>query len=189
MLFGRPPFETKDVKVTYRKIRHNNYTFPSHIQVSESSKDLIKSLLKTEPSKRLSLDKIMGHDFFCYEYPTRLPASVLIAPPSAAFIEKYVKSSEDAPKPGVSPGKVPNAKDIATFEWDLIDNDEAQIMSNRQASLQTSRRMESKEKFAKFSRGKDAISNDRENFKSTDRLYFNQGLGKDIGSSPYCSPK
>lgn len=56
MLFGRPPFETRDVKVTYRKIKTNNYTFPSHVQVSEESKDFIRQLLKSDPKKRLSLD-------------------------------------------------------------------------------------------------------------------------------------
>jgi polo-like kinase 1 len=42
MLYGRPPFETRDVKVTYRKIKSNNYTFPNHVQVSEESKDFIR---------------------------------------------------------------------------------------------------------------------------------------------------
>lgn len=116
MLFGRPPFETRDVKVTYRKIRHNNYTFPTHVTVSESSKDFIRSLLRTDPLKRLTLDKIMDHDFFSEDYPSRLPVAVLNAPPTAAFMQKYIRNPDEPPKPGVSPGKAPTAKDIATFE-------------------------------------------------------------------------
>jgi len=34
MLFGRPPFETSDVKQTYKRIRNNDYEFPSAIAVS-----------------------------------------------------------------------------------------------------------------------------------------------------------
>lgn len=188
MMFGRPPFETRDVKVTYRKIRHNNYTFPTHVQISDSGKDFVRSLLRTDPHKRLDLDKIMAHDFFAMDYPERLPLSMLAGPPSAAFCSRYEKMPDEPPKPGVSPGKAPIAKDVATFECDLVDNDEAQIMSNRLASVETHRRIESQDKFIHKVRGKETISNDRDNFKTASGLYFHQGLGKDVEGSPYCSP-
>ena len=41
MLIGRPPFETPDVKQTYKRIRENNYSFPEHVILTESAKDLI----------------------------------------------------------------------------------------------------------------------------------------------------
>lgn len=115
MLFGRPPFETKDVKMTYKRIKNNNYTFPQHVPVSESSKDFIRSLLRTDPLKRMSLETLMTHEFFT-NYPVLMPVSTLSCPPSTMFIEKYTSSSDAAPKPGVSPGKVQLSKDIATFE-------------------------------------------------------------------------
>ena len=31
MLVGKPPFETSDVKTTYRRIRMNAYTFPESV--------------------------------------------------------------------------------------------------------------------------------------------------------------
>lgn len=31
MIIGKPPFETPDVKTTYKKIRMNNYSFPEHV--------------------------------------------------------------------------------------------------------------------------------------------------------------
>jgi len=185
MLFGRPPFETRDVKMTYRKIKHNNYTFPDHIQVDESSKSFIKALLRTDPKKRLSLESIMDHEFFSYNYPERMPISTISCPPSESFIDQYVRNPGEPPKPGVSPGKVPELKDTAALECDLIDNDDAQIISNRQASVQTHRRMESQDKYTKVNRAKDTVSNDREGILMTDRLYFNQGLGKGVDSSPY----
>ena len=42
MIVGKPPFETNDVKTTYRRIKMNNYTFPDTIAVSDNAKDLIK---------------------------------------------------------------------------------------------------------------------------------------------------
>ena len=184
MLFGRPPFETRDVKVTYRKIKSNNYSFPHHVQVSDVSKDFIKSLLKTDPKKRLSLDKIMKHEFFT-NYPALLPSSTISCPPSTSYMAKYMGSSDAAPKPGCSPVKAPNAKDIATFEWDLIENDDAQIMSGRQASVQSHRRLESQEKFIKFNRPKDTVSNERDYMLNTDRVLLRKNK---VEQSPLWSP-
>jgi polo-like kinase 1 len=45
MLIGKPPFETPEVKTTYRKIKMNNYSFPENVQISESSKNLITRIL------------------------------------------------------------------------------------------------------------------------------------------------
>ena len=41
LLFGRPPFETSDVKKTYKRIKLNNYVFPTNVNVSDDAKDLI----------------------------------------------------------------------------------------------------------------------------------------------------
>ncbi len=55
LLFGRPPFETSDVKKTYKRIKLNNYTFPEHVKVPSSAKDLISRILKSDPSERITL--------------------------------------------------------------------------------------------------------------------------------------
>lgn len=34
LIIGKPPFETNDVKTTYRRIKSNTYTFPDHITIS-----------------------------------------------------------------------------------------------------------------------------------------------------------
>jgi serine/threonine protein kinase len=187
MIFGRPPFETRDVKVTYRKIKSNNYTFPQHVKVEESTKNFIKSLLKTDPLKRLDLDQIMEHEFFS-NYPTLMPASTLSCPPSAAFMERFAWGPDHAPKPGCSPTKIPVVCDEGPLEGELIDNDDAQIISNRQASVQSHRRIESQEKFAKI-RGKDAVSNERDYMLRTERAWFKKSIAKGLESSPYWSPK
>ena len=63
MLIGKPPFETPDVKTTYKKIRMNSYNFPEHVPVSDAAKNIITKILNLEPSKRPSLDEIMAHPF------------------------------------------------------------------------------------------------------------------------------
>jgi len=50
LLIGRPPFESPEVKQTYKKIKLNQYSFPDNIQISESAKDFIRMTLRTEPS-------------------------------------------------------------------------------------------------------------------------------------------
>ena len=45
MLYGRPPFESKDMKKTYEKIRTLDYYFPSEVEISTEAKHLIKSIL------------------------------------------------------------------------------------------------------------------------------------------------
>lgn len=58
LIIGKPPFETPDVKTTYKKIRMNSYNFPDHVPISEAAKSLITRILNLDPSKRPSLDDI-----------------------------------------------------------------------------------------------------------------------------------
>ena len=41
MLIGRPPFESSEVKNTYKKIKACAYTFPEHLEISQAAKDFI----------------------------------------------------------------------------------------------------------------------------------------------------
>ncbi|XP_067846186.1 serine/threonine-protein kinase PLK3 isoform X1 [Heptranchias perlo] len=98
MLFGRPPFETSDLKDTYRCIRAVEYTMPSSFSVP--AKDLIGSILKKNPEQRPTLDEIMNHDFFTKGFiPDVLhPSSCLMAPelrgpaPTKNFFEKFTEA-------------------------------------------------------------------------------------------------
>jgi polo-like kinase 1 len=49
LLIGKPPFETSNVKSTYKKIKANEYSFPSYIQISNEAADLVRSILQLEP--------------------------------------------------------------------------------------------------------------------------------------------
>ena len=46
LLVGKPPFESKDVKATYKRILSNSYSFPEHNSISAEAKTLITSLLQ-----------------------------------------------------------------------------------------------------------------------------------------------
>ena len=64
LIIGKPPFETSDVKTTYRRIRMNNYSFPENVPITDDAKSLISSILNLDPSKRPNLDEILDHSFF-----------------------------------------------------------------------------------------------------------------------------
>ena len=134
LLIGRPPFETSNVKTTYKRIRMNNYSFPEHVQISSKAKDLIRSLLKTEPKERLSLEQILDHSYLAQPFPHALPTSSLACPPSSSFVSQYEstpvsradhspqritsvraqKHSENEPNQHRSPVRKPSVRERAT---------------------------------------------------------------------------
>jgi len=95
LLIGKPPFETADVKTTYRKIKMNAYSFPENISISEQAKGLITKILVLDPAKRLSFQDILAHDFFNQGnvIPKLMPTATLACAPSKAFLEKYASST------------------------------------------------------------------------------------------------
>jgi polo-like kinase 1 len=68
LLIGTPPFETSNVKETYKNIKENNYRFPSEPVVGELAKDLIKSILVPDPAKRPTVSQILAHKFFAVHH-------------------------------------------------------------------------------------------------------------------------
>ncbi|XP_069483414.1 serine/threonine-protein kinase PLK2 [Ambystoma mexicanum] len=74
MLSGRPPFETTNLKETYRCIREARYSMPSSLMTP--AKQLITIMLAKNPEHRPSLDDIIQHQFFTEGFtPERLSAS------------------------------------------------------------------------------------------------------------------
>ncbi|KAL4507292.1 hypothetical protein ABPG72_002085 [Tetrahymena utriculariae] len=92
LLIGKPPFETNDVKSTYKKIRTNDYSFPEQIQISSAAKNMIKKILITDPSKRPTVDELFYDDFFKTggSIPKLLPVSTLACPPSASYTRQFL---------------------------------------------------------------------------------------------------
>ena len=92
LIIGKPPFETNNVKETYKRIKSGNYSFPENAVISEPAKDLIQSILVLEPQKRPKLDEILAHNFFNIGIgiPKTMPQSTLACPPSLNYIKQYI---------------------------------------------------------------------------------------------------
>lgn len=92
LLVGKPPFETQDVKATYKRIKMNAYSFPDVVQLSEAAKSFISEILLTDPAKRPTLDQLVAHDFFNQgtSIPKTLPSSTLACPPSISYIRQFM---------------------------------------------------------------------------------------------------
>ena len=92
LLIGKPPFETNNVKETYKRIRLRNYSFPQNAKISEPAKELIQNILVLEPHKRPSLDEILKSDFMTMgkSIPKTIPVSTKIRPPDINYIKQYM---------------------------------------------------------------------------------------------------
>lgn len=118
LIIGKPPFETQDVKTTYKRIKMNNYNFPEGAVISEAAKNLISEILVTDPSKRPTLDQILTHDFFNQgtSIPKLLPTSTLACTPSLSYIRQFM------PEAGPN-GIVTKPLDTNTFSHQKMQSD------------------------------------------------------------------
>ena len=92
LIIGKPPFETNNVKETYKRIKMGNYSFPENAVISDPAKDLIQSILVLDPYKRPKLEEILNHDFFHIgtSIPKTMPQSTLACPPSINYIKQFI---------------------------------------------------------------------------------------------------
>ncbi|KAM9692069.1 serine/threonine-protein kinase PLK3 isoform 2-T2 [Dama dama] len=80
LLCGSPPFETVDLKETYRCIKQVHYTLPASLSLP--ARQLLAAILRASPQDRPSIDQILRHDFFTKGYtPDRLPVSSCVTVP------------------------------------------------------------------------------------------------------------
>jgi serine/threonine protein kinase len=101
MIVGRPPFECKDVKSTYKKILSNTYEYPDSVVVCDLAKMLISEILQTRPEKRLTVAQIRDHQYFRTGFtPTWLPTTALTQIPE--MCNTAPTSKVMPPKGGIS---------------------------------------------------------------------------------------
>ena len=118
MAVGKPPFETNDVKLTYRRIKMNAYSFPENIPISEELKDLITSILVSDPMQRPGLDEIQSSRFMTRNpIPKLLPASSLAVPPSSSYLKQFEPGC--APKDEVRLARPPRSSSTTRVSEDL----------------------------------------------------------------------
>jgi len=80
LLVGKPPFETQTLKETYNRIKNNQYTIPSGMNVYASK--LIRKLLSPLAHNRPTAREVLSDPFFSSGVmPRHLPASCLTMTP------------------------------------------------------------------------------------------------------------
>lgn len=133
LIIGKPPFETSDVKTTYKRIRMNAYSFPENVPISDAARDLITKILNNDPSKRPNVDDILNHEFINHggTIPRLLPASTLACPPSSTYIRQFLPQNQQN-KPGTATTTQPNLASTAPAK----SND---ALSGRDKKLSTDR--------------------------------------------------
>lgn len=75
MLFGQYPFHDTVASQLFGKIRRGHYTVPD--TVSPPTRCLVKSLLRTEPSERLTVFDVCRHPWFTHAHGQRAVPSLL----------------------------------------------------------------------------------------------------------------
>ncbi|GAA6106401.1 serine/threonine-protein kinase PLK2b [Tachysurus ichikawai] len=80
LLQGKPPFETNNLKETYRCIKEARYSLPSSLSLP--ARQLIASMLSRDPADRPKLDEIAQHEFLSQGFmPETLPSSCCFSAP------------------------------------------------------------------------------------------------------------
>uniref|UniRef100_A0A8C7S3P8 Serine/threonine-protein kinase PLK n=1 Tax=Oncorhynchus mykiss TaxID=8022 RepID=A0A8C7S3P8_ONCMY len=121
MLLGRPPFETTNLKETYRCIREARYTLPSSL--TAQAKQLISRMLAKSPADRPHLEDILRHDFFTQGFtPDKLSASCCHTAPDLHHTSPAKSFFKKAAAALFGGGKKDKAKYLGTLskEWSLI---------------------------------------------------------------------
>ncbi|XP_051943243.1 serine/threonine-protein kinase PLK3 [Hippocampus zosterae] len=140
LMCGNPPFETLDLKETYKCIKEVRYNLPSGL--SPAAQKLISSILQKSPSDRLGLDQILNHEFFTKGFtPDKLPPNSCVTvpelhPPSPAkkFFTKVAKSlfGKKKAKAEKAPCEEKEDKDISKLVSGIV-----KCSINRQISYKT----------------------------------------------------
>ncbi|CCM05981.1 uncharacterized protein FIBRA_08222 [Fibroporia radiculosa] len=94
LVVGRPPFQTKDVKAIYKRIRDNEYEFPADRVVSQQVQELVQQTLTPDPQQRPTLHEIVDHRWFTTGIvPGYIPATAHDAPPDFRHITRPVSDA------------------------------------------------------------------------------------------------
>uniref|UniRef100_A0A8C0AS92 Serine/threonine-protein kinase PLK3 n=1 Tax=Buteo japonicus TaxID=224669 RepID=A0A8C0AS92_9AVES len=134
LLCGNPPFETSDLKETYRCIKQVEYTLPAFLSLP--AKHLIAGILRRNPQDRLTLEEILDHEFFKGYTPEKLPpSSCVMAPelsppnPAKSLFAKVTKTLFGKKKPKAKKGSLEDKDDISKLVTGLMKTSICRQMS------------------------------------------------------------
>ncbi|KAF7732339.1 hypothetical protein EC973_005235 [Apophysomyces ossiformis] len=86
LLTGHLPFDDENIRQLLKKVKSGKYAMPEDI--SRNAQDLIRRILVVDPSKRLTMEQIMSHPWFCETEPANLDS--LPVPPTENEIGRPV---------------------------------------------------------------------------------------------------
>lgn len=87
LLVGQPPFETKNLKETYNKIRKCDYRVP--ISLRKPAATMIIAMLQSDPEKRPTISQLLTYEYLANNYiPVKLPIACLTMAPRADQLEE-----------------------------------------------------------------------------------------------------
>ena len=97
LIVGKAPFETNDIKTTYKCIKSINYKFPENSKISYPAVKLIRRLLVKDPKDRPTFEDILMDDFFNQgtAIPKLLPSASLATPPSLDYIKRFMPNADE----------------------------------------------------------------------------------------------
>eukprot|EP00756_Hemistasia_phaeocysticola_P017739 Hpha_TRINITY_DN15552_c1_g6::TRINITY_DN15552_c1_g6_i1::g.106390::m.106390/K06631/PLK1; polo-like kinase 1 len=99
LLVGRPPFETDDVKATYKRIRAVSYSFPHDLRISNEGRDLIHRILQATPECRPTLEELENDRWF-RAFPPMQHAPLSLFQPGAAAHSRQQQRLQQAQQRG-----------------------------------------------------------------------------------------
>lgn len=92
LLVGHPPFQSKDIKETYRKIKFCDFKIPRSSKLSEEAQDLIRVMLDKDSSKRATLEELNTHPFVTDKRRLEPPLKL-------NYVEEVQRMKEDSKMP------------------------------------------------------------------------------------------
>ncbi|KAJ7988168.1 hypothetical protein DPEC_G00320810 [Dallia pectoralis] len=129
MLLGRPPFETTNLKETYRCIREARYSLPSSL--TSAAKQLICGMLAKSPADRPHLEDILRHDFVTQGFtPDKLPASCCHTAPDLSHPSPAKSFFKKAAAALFGGGKKDKAKYLETLNRMAKEEEELTRLTN-----------------------------------------------------------
>jgi len=93
LITGNVPFQGSDIDTLKDNILHLKIAWPKDINID--AKNLIKKILKSDPSSRISLEEMLQHPFFTKYFPNAVKS--LIKPDENAEYKPFI-ISKDNPK-------------------------------------------------------------------------------------------
>ena len=169
LLIGKPPFESRDINVTYKHIKEIDFKFPDNAKISYAAIKLIKRILVKNPEDRPSFDEILIDDFFNQgsAIPKLLPSASLATAPTLDYIKRFIPNLD---LNGVS----------KLQEQEKIDEE---IRKQKEKEKEKEKQTKEKEKQTKEKENKEGKSDEKNNKeKEKENTTAGEGSTKDIST-------